>query len=249
MSRCLIRIALVVAPIACLVFAATATADLKIRQIHPDTNPLGGDWVELQVTGGGDNTVNGKVIRTFDPGGSQFNTMGSYVIPNSPTPNTQDQRLILISSLFTPMGVSSDFTPMPIELDMTGQDGAVCLTQNNPPTYTPIDCVSYGNFTGSISSAGTPAVQTPFGSTLERKITPGCATALDAADDTNNSSADFAPSMNLPRNNATTPTEAPCVAPSGGGTGTAPTTPVKKCKKKKHRSAEAAKKKCKKKKH
>ena len=52
MSRCLIRIALVVAPIACLVFAATATADLKIRQIHPDTNPLGGDWVELEVAGG-----------------------------------------------------------------------------------------------------------------------------------------------------------------------------------------------------
>ena len=106
--------------------------------------------------------MNGKVVRTFDPGGSQFNTMGSYVIPNIPTPNTQDQRLILISSLFTPMGVSSDFTPMPMELDMTGMDGAVCLTQNNPPTFTPIDCVSYGNFTGSIPSAGTPAVQTPF---------------------------------------------------------------------------------------
>jgi hypothetical protein len=249
MSRCLIRIALVVAPIACLVFAATATADLKIRQIHPDTNPLGGDWVELQVTGGGDNTVNGKVIRTFDPGGSQFNTMGSYVIPNIPTPNTQDQRLILISSLFTPMGVSSDFTPMPLELDMTGQDGAVCLTQNNPPTYTPIDCVSYGNFTGSIASAGTPAVQTPFGSTLERKITTACATALDAADDTNNSSADFALSTDPPRNNAATPTERTCTSGPGTGTGAGTTTTSKKCKKK-HRSADVAKKKkCKKKKH
>ena len=145
------------------------------------------------------------------------------------------------------MGVSSDFVPMPSELDMTGMDGAVCLSQNNSPTYTPVDCVSYGNFTGSIPSAGTPAVQTPFGSTLERKITPGCATALDAADDTNNSSADFALSTNPPRNNATTPTEVPCVAPPGAAPAT-PTSPAKKCKKKKHRSAEAAKKKkCKKK--
>jgi len=128
-------------------------------------------------------------------------------------------------------------------------DGAVCITQNNGPTYTPIDCVSYGNFTGNLPSAGTPAVQTPFETTLERKITSGCATVLDSADDTNNSSADFAASTNPPRNNAATPTETPCSTPSVGGTGTTGTTPAKKCKKKKHRSAEAAKKKCKKKKH
>lgn len=247
MSR-LIRISMPLTAIACLAFTSTAIADIKIRQIHPDNNVLGGDWVELQIAGGGDNTVNGKVIRTFDPGGSQNNT--TYAIPGTPTPNMQDQRLILVSSLFTPMGVSSDFTPMPTELDMTGMDGAVCITQNDGPTYTPIDCVSYGNFTGSIPSAGTPAVQTPFGSTLERNITRGCATALDAADDTNNSAADFALSTNPPRDNATTPTETPCQAAGGGGAGPTTATPAR-CKKKKHRSAEAAKKKkkCRKKKH
>jgi len=249
MSR-LTRIACAAVTLAFLIFVPSAGADLKIRQIHPDNvNMFGdGDWVELQVSGAGDNTVNGKVIRTFDPGGTQNNT--TYVIPGTPTPNASDQRLILLSSLFTPMSVSSDFTPPAANLNMTGMDGAVCLTQNDSPIYTPIDCVSYGNFTGSISSAGTPAVQTPFGSTLERKITPGCATALDAADDTNNSAANFALSTNPPRNNAATPTEVPCATPTGGGTGTTtgPTT-AKKCKKKKHRSAEAAKKKCKKKKH
>jgi hypothetical protein len=246
------RLAVVLAPLACLVFAPTAGADLKIRQIHPSLGMLGGDWVELQVSGGGDNTVNGKAIRTFGPSGEQNNT--TYVIPGTPTPNTADQRLVLVSSLFTPMGVSSDFTPTPAELDMTGQDGAVCLTQNNGPAYTPIDCVSYGSFTGSIPSAGMPAVQTPFETTLERKISAGCATLLDSADDTNNSSADFAASTNPPRNNATTPTETPCgTPPTGGGSGTTGTTgstPTKQCKKKKKkRSAEVAKKKkCKKKK-
>src|SRR5262245_38856213 len=122
MNRCLTRIALAIASTACLAFASTASADIKIRQIHPDNHALGGDWIELQVFPGGDNSVNGKALLTYDPGGTQNNT--TYVIPGAPTQNTSDQRLVLVSSLFTPMGVNSDFTPMPAELDMTGQDGA-----------------------------------------------------------------------------------------------------------------------------
>ncbi len=70
--------------------------------------------------------------------------------------------------------------------------------------------------------------------------------ALDVADDTNNSSADFALGASTPRPNATAPTETLCPTP--------PTTPKKKCKKKKKKKGTgkyggaAAKKKCKKKK-
>ena len=108
------------------------------------------------------------------------------------------------------MGVDADFVAPVNDLQMTGQDGAVCYAENNPPTYTPIDCVAYGNYMGSLPGVGTPATSTPFESTLERSITKGCATALDLADDTNNSSADFALSTNPPRNNAATPTEILC---------------------------------------
>jgi len=233
-----------------LASSASASYHLdRIRQIHPSLGPLGGEWVELQMPADGENLVAGKVIRTFDPSGAQNSlyVIGAGPGPHPGSPNGQNQRTILISSLFTPAGVAADYVAPVADLQMTGQDGAVCYTENNPPTYTPLDCVSYGNFTGTGLPTGTPAVATPFESTLERSITRGCATALDGADDTNNSAADFALSTTAPRNNTMTPTETVC--PTGTAPG-APTASAKKCKKKKHRSAESAKKKkCKKKKH
>jgi hypothetical protein len=222
----------------------------QIRQIHPSNGMNGGEWVELQMPATGENLVAGKVIRTFNPGGveNSLYVIGAGQGPHPGAPNGQNQRTILISSLFIPFsGVAADFVAPVDDLQMTGQDGAVCYTENNPPTYTPIDCVSYGNFTGTISSAGIPAVQTAFESTLERSITNGCATALDAADDTNNSSADFALSTNPPRNNATAPTETLCPSQA-----TPPVTQQqqqqekKKCKKKTKKNGSAAKTKCKK---
>lgn len=220
------RIALVAAlaslALACGAPVASASFHLiKIRQIHPSNGMFGGEWVELQMYEPGQNFVAGKVIRTFQPGGTE-NSL--YVIPGN-APTGDNQRTILISSLFTPAGVAADFVAPVNELQMTGQDGAVCYTNNDPPTYTPIDCVSYGNFTGTLP-AGTPAVATPFESTLDRKITPNCPTALDSADDTDNSAADFALSTQAPRNNATAPTEKTC-AP-GVGIGGDPNTKIKK---------------------
>jgi hypothetical protein len=223
----------------------------QIRQIHPSNGMQGGEWVELQMPAAGENLVGGKVIRTFDPGGVQLSlyVIGAGLGPHPGAPNGQNQRTILISSLFTPVsGVAADFVAPVGDLQMTGQDGAVCYTENNPPTYTPIDCVSYGNFTGTIPSAGTPAVQTPFESTLDRSIVRGCATALDAADDTNNSSADFALSTNPPRNNATAPTETLCPSQATPPVTEQQQQQKKRCKKKSKKNGSAAKKKCKKKK-
>jgi hypothetical protein len=222
------RIALVAAfaslALACAAPVASASFHLmKIRQIHPSNGMFGGEWVELQMYEPGQNFVAGKVIRTFNSTGTENSI---YTIPGN-APKGDNQRTILISNLFTPAGVAADFVAPGGQLEMTGQDGAVCYANNDPPTYTPIDCVSYGNFMASIPSAGTPAVATPFESTLERTITRGCKTALDPADDTDNSAADFALSTNPPRNNATTPTEKVC--PGGTGTGTgSPNTKIKK---------------------
>jgi hypothetical protein len=205
-------------------FASSAGASYhltQIRQIHPSTGMFGGEWVELQMPASGENQVSGKVIRTFFGDGNQSSlyVIGTGPGPHPGAPNGQNQRTILISNLFAPMGVDADFVAPAGALEMTGMDGAVCYTENDNPTYTPIDCVSYGNFTGTLP-AGTPAVATPFESTLERGITRGCATALDAADDTNNSSADFALSTRPPRNNSAAPTEVLCPT-----TAAAPTPP------------------------
>jgi len=212
------------ATVAVLVLSSTASASYHlnfIRQIHPSLGVNGGEWVELQMYADGENQVAGKVIRTFFPDGS----LGSqYLItprPDTPNaPNGQNQRTILISSLFMPMNVTADYVAPVADLQMTGEDGAVCYTENDPPAYTPIDCVSYGNFTGNIPTAGTPAVRTPFESTLERSITRGCPTALDPLDDSNDSAADFALSTNPPRNNARPPTETVCPPGSPGSSST-----------------------------
>jgi hypothetical protein len=88
------------------------------------------------------------------------------------------------------------------------------------------------------------------GMTLVRSISRGCATALDVADDTDNSAADFTVGTGNPRGNSVTPTETVCPP----GNPNSPTNPAgktrkRKCKKKQKRSAEVAKKKkCKKKK-
>ncbi len=80
------------------------------------------------------------------------------------------------------------------------------------------------------------------GSTLVRSISRGCATALDIADDTGNSAADFTVGTGTPRGNSVPPTETVCPP------ATAATTTKKKCKKhkKKKSGAYSAKKKCKK---
>jgi hypothetical protein len=204
--------------------SATASASYHlnfIRQIHPSLGMFGGEWVELQMYADGENQVQGKVIRTFFPDGS---LSSQYLItprPDTPNaPNGQNQRTILISSLFTPMNVTADYVAPVADLQMTGEDGGVCYTENDAPAYTPIDCVAYGNFTGNIPTAGTPAVRTPFESTLERSIVRGCPTALDPLDDSNDSAADFALSTNPPRNNATPPTETVCPPGSPGSSPT-----------------------------
>jgi hypothetical protein len=116
-------------------------------------------------------------------------------------------------------------------------------------------------------AAGTPIAGGLSGSMVSvRSISANCPTALDAADDTDNSSADFGFAVGyVPRNNSLSPTETLCSSsgppPMTPGAQT-PNTPKKKkkCKKRKRSStapgtgsgttnppAYAAKKKCKKK--
>jgi hypothetical protein len=184
---------------------------MKIRQVHPGNDPMfsTGDWVELQMFADGQNVVAGSHIRTYDPGGV---LMTDFQFPSN-VANSQNQRTILVGNGSTVGGVTPDFnapivgTPPNNDLDLTGQDGAVCFDST---VFGRIDCVSYGAFTGVGFPTGTSATPTQFGETLERTIAPNCATLLEDADDTNNSSTDFAASTRAPRNNTAVPTETAC---------------------------------------
>jgi hypothetical protein len=216
--------------------AASATFHfIKIRQIHPDNQGMfdSGDWVELQMFAGGQNLVAGAFIHTYDPDGTLFKTFQFPANANTVVANGQNQATILVSNTSSVGGTTPDFNA-PIsgngELQLRGEDGAVCYA-GPPPMGDTLDCVSYGAFTGVTLPTGTPAVATPFGSTLERKITPNCPTFLEGADDTDNSAFDFALSTTPPRNNAATPTEVACPSVGGGGIAsdnTAPNTKIKK---------------------
>ncbi len=77
---------------------------------------------------------------------------------------------------------------------LTPEGGMVCFERGAFPLVTVPDCVKYGNYTGanhSQSAAGTPAPVIPLGSVLRRDFSANNPVILEAADDTNDSLADF----------------------------------------------------------
>lgn len=184
---------------------------MKISEIH--TEPAG-DFVELQMFASGQNFVLGHTIQTYDSVGNPGPT---YTFVGNAA-NGQSQRTILVGD----PAVGPDFSAP--ALDVPAGGGAVC--------FEAIDCVSFGGFSGGTPSpAGPPAAALAEGESLERSIASNCPTLLEDADDTNNSSVDFALATPSPRNNATPPTETPCGG--GGNPGGGPDTKIDKGPKKK----------------
>jgi hypothetical protein len=220
------------------VLASSAAASFhltKIREVHRGADTQH-SWVMLQLPADGEGFLMGHYI-SFRSADGQI--QGDHLITSNAT-NNLSQRTYLVGGSMVP-GTDSPGA----DDQIVGQDGAVCY-ETSSTGMGGLDCVTWGAFNGSItlpsSPAGNPAPALAVGQSLVRTIARGCATALDAADDTDNSVADFSLGTPIGRPNAATPTEKPCT--------TTPPIKKKKCKKKKHRSAQSAKKKkCKKKKH
>jgi hypothetical protein len=227
---------------------------MKIREVRPGTAaaPDSG-YVELQMWVSGQSQVSLGQLRVYNANG----TTASTFPPGSNVVNSQNNRTILIadSTFGTAFsGITPDFTDS--NLDLSPAAGAVCW----PANAIPVDCASWGAFTGN-ASLPSPAAGSPLqgagtsgaiadGKAIIRSISPGCSTLLEDTDDTNNSATDFSEVDPNPRPNSSAVLETAC-GPSGGGYGPSPypspSPPAKKkCKKHKHRSAEMAKKKCKK---
>lgn len=205
--------ALLTALIALAMLAAPASAafdQIKVREVLPgvsEYDPSGPEFIELQTYADGQNTVSGQVIAFYGPTGT---VKGTFTLPGD-VANGSSQRTILVGTESFG-GVAPDFTyPTPL-LETDG--GAVC--------YGNIDCAAWGSFPGGKSG---PIV--PQGKSLTRTIAPGCATLLEASDDTDNSAVDFSVTTPSPRNNAATPSEQGC------GSGAAPDTVITKAPKKK----------------
>lgn len=229
------KIVAALAALASLALPAAAGASFhltKVSEVFTGTGPTGDDaFIELQMFEAGQNLVGGHKVDYYTQTGT---LLGSYTIA-SDVANGDNQRTILIGD--TAAAGSPDFVNPTLGDALypgTAAGGAVCF-----PDAQPVDCMSFGNFTGAAllpGETGSPAAPAgiPSGTSLSRSIAPGCATLLEPSDDTDNSATDFTVGTPSPRNNSVTPTEVPCV---GGDTDPPETTITRSPKNKIHRKS------------
>jgi hypothetical protein len=190
---------------------------MKVREVFPGTilSPDGA-FIELQMYTSNQNFVAGHPITTYDAAGNEIHSFRMDSLVSS----GQSQRTILIGDTAVS---GADFTDADLAAGLLRAGGAACFPDASPP-----DCVSWGNFSGSIQGAatGTPAPAIPDGQSLTRSIARGCATLLESSDDTDDSAADFELTSPTPRPNSATPSEQACTG--GGGGGDAPQTKIRK---------------------
>jgi hypothetical protein len=196
--------------------SAQAASPLKVREVFPGSTTYGAnaEYVELQMTAAGQSSITGQALQFFNAAG---NLSSSFPIP-SDVANGLSQRTVLLATQEAVEGFpgfpSPDFNLGSGANRMDPGGGAVCLTGSGLGQD---DCVTWGSIPlatlsnpylpdGQIANAAVVADE----SSLRRKITAGCSTYLDSADDTSNSADDFAQVAPDPRNNAAVPSETRC---------------------------------------
>ena len=237
-----------IAGFALLLSAGSASATfhlIKVREVFPGSvEHPNSSYVELQSYSAFQNQLQFGELKVYSANGTNVSTFS----PSEPVTNSANNATAVIAdsgfgAAFP--GVIPDFTDD--SLNLSPAAGAVCWPINEPPFE---DCVSWGAFAGDDmlpDSAGSPfqgsgtAGAIGDGMAIVRSISANCPTALDAADDTNNSAADFSEAAPKPRPNSAPISEAACT-PAGGGPVPTPTpgssaSKKKKCKKRKKSSA------------
>jgi hypothetical protein len=196
-----------------LLLAAPASATfhlVQVREVYPGSgaNP-DSEYVELQMWSGGQNLLEGHTVRSYDASGA---VAGTSAFP-ADVPNDANQSTM---TLATPQaeaefGFVAD-GPLAPASQLSPAGGAVC--------WETIDCVAWGSFASSLPSPTGAAAAPggiPDGMALRRSIARDCATALDPADDSNQSQADFEVVFPAPRPNPVAPSEKTCGGAGGGG--------------------------------
>lgn len=182
---------------------------MQIREVYPGSAAAPeAEYVELQMWSGGQNHVEGHVLRSYDAGGT---VSGTSTFPHDVANGANQSTLLLATpQAEAQFGLVADASLAAGSLSPAG--GAVC--------WETIDCVAWGAFGGTLPSpVGSPAVPggIPDGMALRRSTARGCATLLDPADDDDESAADFQVVSPLPRPNSVAPTERSCTAAGPGG--------------------------------
>jgi hypothetical protein len=191
---------------------------MQIREVYSGT-ATNSSYLVLQMYESGQNFVSGHSVTIYN---SSASSIGNFAFSGNVS-NGQNQRTILVGDdgVNAAFGLTPDLVSSSFNIPASG--GAAC--------FETIDCVAWGNFSGSVlSPVGTPvsAGGITGGMAVRRTITGGsCTNQLDLGDDTNSSLADFTEQAANPRNNASTILEgATCSPPAQTDTsiGTKPPT-------------------------
>jgi hypothetical protein len=188
---------------------------IKIREVYAGSAASpNSEYVELQMYSPGQNLFHfGTTLDLYNATG----TITEHFVPpgsaSSDPPNSASQQRVLFANTGakTQFSVTAGYT-LPMANAISDAGGAVCYTPTEAGSF--IDCVSWGNFTGSLPSAtGGNVDPTGIGDTMaiNRSITPGCSTTLEVSDDTNKP-GDWSDVTPNPLNNAATPPELACPA-------------------------------------
>src|SRR5262245_30728585 len=156
--------------------AAAAFHLMKITEVFPGTaGAPNAQYIELQMYTSGQNFVNAHTVTVFNAAGTAVMT---YTFP-ADLPNGVNQATILIATAEAAalFGVTADLAMTPV-IPLAG--GKVC--------FETIDCVAWGNYTGSPTGVGAPVRQALGlirGRSIVRRLDiSGGATTLDGGDDT-----------------------------------------------------------------
>jgi cysteine-rich repeat protein len=187
--------------ITALLLAAPATGGpnestfhlIKIVEMFPGSAVApNAQYIEMQMYFAGQNFLGNHEVFVYDSVGTQI---GVFVFPGS-VANGANQASILLATpeAQATFSIAADLAMTPI-LPLAG--GRICF--ENPQ----IDCISWGNYSGSALGSGTP-FNAPFGLVLGKAVQRdlGGDGVLQATDDTGDSDADFDYGLPTLRNNA-----------------------------------------------
>ncbi len=219
--------ALAVAALLALPGSAGANHHFMVISEVKDETVVGDNsaFIELQMYSSGQNVVDGQRIDIYNSTGAVAGTSTFTADPQ----NGQNQRTILVGDDAV---AGEDLTDSSLGGDINGAGGAACFESTVFPS--PVDCVAWGSFTNTpMLPVGTAAPVIGVAQSLTRSIAPGCATLLEASDDTGDSATDFSLASPSPRPNSVAPTEQACGGGGGGGDNNPPQTEITKAPKRK----------------
>ena len=167
---------------------------MKIVEVFPGTAASpNAHYIVLQMYTGGQNVLANHVATVFDAAGTSIGTL--TFTSNVANGLNQDKVLIATTQAASFFSVTADLT-MGAILPLAG--GKIC--------FETVDCVAWGNYTGSATGVGTPynaSTGLLSGLAAKRRLNiAGLPTVLDSTDDTDVSANDFVTGLPAPVNNA-----------------------------------------------